>query len=214
MVDDHPMFLEGIAGRIQSQPDWEVCAHAETAEQAFDAVLQTQPDIVITNITLPEKSGLDLVKDIHAMMPAVPILVISVHDERFYATRVLAAGARGLVTKRASGEAIIKAVRRILAGEVYVSQEASQQILQTFSNGRNSNRSGDILQLSDREFEVFHLIGQGLSIGEIARRLHLSIKTVQTHRANIKAKLDAKTYVQLVSYAATWLVYGISGNNH
>jgi len=129
------------------------------------------------------------------------------HDERFYAERALTAGACGYITKQADGETIVEAARRSLSGEVCVSSEMSQQILQTFANGKNPSGTPSTRSLSDREFEVFRLIGQGLSSGQIARRLHLSIKTVRTHRANIKGKLKIKSNEQMISYAASWLVH-------
>jgi DNA-binding NarL/FixJ family response regulator len=207
VVDDHPMSREGIVAWILSEPGWEVSCQAETAEQALDSVIRTKPDVVVTDITLPEKSGLDLVRDIHAVAPEVRILVVSMHDERLYAERVLRAGGHGYVTKQAKGEAIVEAIRRILSGQVYVSRDLSQQILETFANKNSAAGICRVGQLTDREFEVFQLAGQGLPSAQIARRLQLSIKTVQAHRANIKVKLQIKTTPELISYAASWLAH-------
>jgi DNA-binding NarL/FixJ family response regulator len=210
VVDDHPMSREGIVAWILSMPDWEVSCQAETAEQALDAVIRIKPDIVVTDITLPGKSGLELIRDIHAVAPAVRILVVSMHDERLYAERALRAGAHGYVTKQAKGQAIVQAIRRILSGKFYLSQCMSQQILETLSN-KKSGGASSVTQLTDREFEVFQLAGQGLSSAQISRRLHLSIKTVQAHRANVKAKLQIKTAPELISYAANWLAHSATG---
>ena len=210
VVDDHPMSREGIVRWIRSTPDLEVCGEAETAAQAFDAVVLTKPDLVLTDITLPGKSGLELIKDIRAVAPALPILVISMHDERIYTERVLRAGAQGYVTKEVGGDTLILAIRRILAGKIYVSQEMSQQILQTFSGGKPAAPGSGIGQLTDREFEIFQLVGQGLLTCQVARRLHISVKTVQAHRANIKAKLNIRTTPKLISYAASWIAHEAS----
>ncbi|MBV8227151.1 MAG: response regulator transcription factor, partial [Verrucomicrobia bacterium] len=163
VVDDHPTSRDGIVKWILSEPDLKVCYQAETAEQALDAVIRMKPDLVVTDITLPGKSGLELIRDILAVAPALPILVISIHDERLYAERVLRAGGRGYVTKQARGDTIVEAIRRILSGHVYVSQEASQQILETLVTTKKSPEATSVRQLSDREFEVFQLTGQGLS---------------------------------------------------
>jgi DNA-binding NarL/FixJ family response regulator len=211
VVDDHPTSRDGIVKWIQSEPDLKVCCQAETAEQALDAVIRMKPDLVVTDITLPGKSGLELIRDILAVAPALPILVISIHDERLYAERVLRAGGRGYVTKQARGETIVEAIRRILSGHVYVSQEASQQILETLVTTKKSPEATSVRQLSDREFEVFQLTGQGLSSGQIARRMHLSVKTVQAHCSNIKVKLNIKTARQLISYAASWIAHEATG---
>jgi DNA-binding NarL/FixJ family response regulator len=207
VVDDHPMSREGIVAWILSEPGWEVTCQAETAEQALDAVMRTKPDIVVTDITLPGKSGIDLIRDINAVAPEVRILVVSMHDERMYAERILRAGGHGYVSKQAKGEAIVEAIRRILSGQVHVSQNMSQQILGTFGNKNTTPETSRVRQLTDREFEVFQLAGQGLSSAQIGRRLHLSIKTVQAHRANIKVKLQIKTTPALISYAASWLAH-------
>jgi len=211
VVDDHPVSREGIVKWILSEPDLKVCCEAETAEQALDAVIRLQPDLVVTDITLPGKSGLELIRDIQAVAPALPILVISIHDERNYAERVLRAGARGYVTKQARGDTILAAIRRILSGQVYVSQEASQQILETLVTAKKTPEATSVRQLSDREFEVFQLTGQGLSSSQIARRMNLSVKTVQAHCSNIKVKLKIKTARQLISYAAGWIAHEATG---
>jgi DNA-binding NarL/FixJ family response regulator len=210
IVDDHPMTRAGLVYVINHQPDLVVCAEAENAADALDAVDACEPDLVLADITLPGKSGLELIKDIKAIRPGLPILVISMHDESLYAERVLRAGARGYITKHEGGKKVMQAIRLVLGGQIYVSEKMSANILETFSGGRTASVRSLIAQLSDREFEVFQLLGEGLSTREIAERLHLSTKTVDAHRANIKAKLVIKTTSELISYAARWTEHRVN----
>jgi DNA-binding NarL/FixJ family response regulator len=206
VVDDHPMTREGIAQWLRHEPDFDVCYEAENASQAIEAIISMRPDLVLTDITLPGRSGLELIKDIHAVRPDLPVLVISMHDESLYAERALRAGARGYIMKHESGSKLVEAVRSVLRGEVYVSEKTSARVLGLFSShGKavSSTRSG-IERLSDREFHVFQLLGQGLSAHEIGTRLHLCAKTIDAHRANIKRKLSIKSTPELISYAAQW----------
>jgi DNA-binding NarL/FixJ family response regulator len=205
IVDDHPMTRAGLVHVINHQSDLVVCAEAENAADALDAVDAWEPDLVLADITLPGKSGLELIKDIKAIRPELPILVISMHDESLYAERVLRAGARGYITKQEGGEKLMQAVRHVLSGQIYVSEKMSAHILERFSGGQAAPVCSLVAQLSDREFGVFELLGQGLSAHEIAARLHISTKTVDAHRANIKAKLAIKTTSELISYAARWI---------
>ena len=205
IVDDHPMTRAGLVYVINHQPDLVVCGEAENAAEALDAVDESRPDLVLADITLPGKSGLELIKDIKALRPGLPILVISMHDESLYAERVLRAGARGYITKHEGGERLMQAVRHVLSGQIYVSEKMSAHILERFSRGQAAPVCSLVAQLSDREFGVFELLGEGLSAHEIAARLHISTKTVDAHRANIKAKLVIKTTSELISYAARWI---------
>jgi DNA-binding NarL/FixJ family response regulator len=205
IVDDHPMTRAGLVHVINHEPDLVVCAEAENAADALNALDACEPDLVLADITLPGKSGLELVKDIKAMHPELPILVISMHDESLYAERILRAGARGYITKHEGGKKLMQAIRRVLSGQIYVSEKMSAQILETFSGGQVAPVRSLIARLSDREFEVFELLGEGLAARAIAERLHLSTKTVDVHRANIKAKLAIKTASELISYAARWI---------
>jgi DNA-binding NarL/FixJ family response regulator len=203
IVDDHPMTRAGIAQWIRNEPDMEVCCEAETAEQGLEAAIAMKPDLVLTDITMHGKDGLELIKDLHAMQPHLPVIVISMHEESLYAGRVLRAGARGYLMKHEGGSKIVQAIRCVLAGGIYVSDAMSSQILERFSGKPNIKRSGTEL-LSDREFEVFQLIGKGVSTRDIGKKLHLSTKTVDAHRAHIKQKLKIKEVSQLISYAAVW----------
>ena len=205
IVDDHPMMRTGLGQLIDNEPDLKVCAEADTAGQAIDLVAKQKFDLALLDISLPDKNGLELIKDIRALCPELPMLVVSMHDEMIYAERVLRAGGRGYIMKQEGGEKFLAAIRQVLAGKVYVSQNMSARILEVFSGRQPDNFSSPVRKLSDREFEVFQLIGQGVGTREIADKLHLSIKTVEVHRANIKEKLALKTATELVRYAVRWV---------
>lgn len=204
IVDDHPMTRQGLVTLIEHQPDWAVCFEAQNAEQALEAIAKTKPDLALVDISLPGKSGLELIKDLRTLHEDLPVLVISMHDESLYVERVLRAGARGYVPKHAGAAKMVEAIRAVLNGRIYVSEEMSAHFLEQLSGRPSSQIRSPVEQLSDREFEVFELIGQGLSAHEIAKRLYLSAKTVDAHRANIKEKLKIKTTAELISYAARW----------
>jgi len=204
IVDDHPMMRQGLAQLIASEPDLTVCCEADTARQAFDTISRDKPDLALVDISLPDKSGLELIKDLHALYPELFILVVSMHDESLYAERVLRAGGRGYVMKQEGVKKLMEAIRQVLAGQIYVSEKMSARILEIFSGGRRDSSGSPIGRLSDREFEVFQLIGQGKGTREIAGHLHLSVKTVEVHRAHIKEKLDIKGATDLVRFAVRW----------
>jgi len=204
IVDDHPMTRAGLTHLINHQPDTLACGEAENAAEALDLFDVSQPDLMLIDITLPGKSGLELIKDIKAIRPDLPILVISMHDESLYADRVLRAGARGYITKHEGGDKLLVAIRQVLSGKIYVSESMSAHILEIFSGGQPGTVRSSIQNLSDREFEVFQALGEGLSSHEIAKKLHLSAKTVDAHRANIKTKLKINTTAELISFAARW----------
>ena len=204
IVDDHPMTRGGLTHLINHQPDTVVCGEAENAAEALDLLAESQPDLMVIDITLPGKSGLELIKDIKAMRPELPMLVLSMHDESLYADRVLRAGARGYITKHEGGEKLMGAIRHVLRGKIYVSESMSAHILEIFSGRPTGVERTSIQNLSDREFEVFEALGEGLSSHEIAKKLHLSAKTVDAHRANIKTKLKINTTAELISFAARW----------
>lgn len=204
IVDDHPITRSGLAYLINHQPDMTTCCEAQNAAQALEGVIRTKPDLVLTDFTLPDKNGLELIKDIKAIRPQLPILVISMHEESLYAERALRAGVRGYITKEEGGERLMRAVRHVLSGAIYVSDKMSARILEIFSGRRAMQERSPVEELSDREFEIFELLGDGLSTQQIAERLHLSMKTVDAHRAKIKEKLKLKTTNELISYAARW----------
>src|SRR5262245_22196942 len=200
IVDDHPMTRSGLAYLINHQPDMATCCEAQNAAQALEGVLQTKPDLVLTDFSLPDKNGLELIKDIRAVRPDLPILVISMHEESLYAERVLRAGARGYISKEEGGERLMRAIRHVLGGAIYVSDKMSAQILEIFSGGASRKQHSLVENLTDREFEIFELFGEGLSTQQIAHRLCVSIKTVSAHRANMKEKLQLRTTNELIAY--------------
>lgn len=205
LVDDHPFMRAGLAQLIDRQPDLMVCGEAGNPQEAFRALEATHPDVVLTDLTMPGRSGLEFIKDLLAAAPTLTVLVISMHDEVVYAERALRAGARGYIMKEAGGENLLTALRQVLRGEVYVSPRMSARILENLSGSRPRGSSSPIEKLSDREFEVFQLIGQGKSTRDIAAQLHLSPKTVDVHRANIKEKLALKDATALIRHAVRWV---------
>jgi len=205
IVDDHPMLRTGLAQLIDNEPDLKVCAEADTAGQAIDIVAKQKFDLALLDISLPDKNGLELIKDLRSLRPEMPILVVSMHDEMVYAERVLRAGGRGYIMKQEGGVKFLSAIRQVLAGQIFVSQHMSSRILEVFSGRQPDNFGSPVRKLSDREFEVFQFIGQGIGTRDIAEKLHLSVKTVEVHRANIKEKLALKTATELVRYAVRWV---------
>jgi DNA-binding NarL/FixJ family response regulator len=197
------MMRQGLAQLISAEPDLTVGWEADNAGQVLDLVAKHQPDLMIVDISLPGKSGLELIKDIRVLRPEALILVVSMHDEALYAERVLRAGARGYIMKQEGGKKLMAAIRHVLSGQIYVSEKMAAKILETVS-GHRSGGSSPVENLSDREFEVFQLIGNGKSTREIAAHLHISIKTVEVHRANIKEKLKLKSATDLVHQAVRW----------
>ena len=203
LVDDHPLLRAGLVGLIHGQPDLTVCREASTAAEALDAIERCVPDLVVTDLAMPGKGGLELIKDLNALYPDVPVLVLSMQDELLHAERVLRAGGRGYLMKEAGAEKMLEAIRRVLAGEIFVSQRMSARIMDLFSGRRAHNSPVQIL--TDREFEVFQLIGQGRTTKDIALELHLSSKTVDAHRGHIKAKLGLFDAAGLVRHAVRWV---------
>ena len=204
IVDDHPLYREGMAMYINRQADLEVCGETATADDAIELVKTLNPDLVTVDISLKESNGIDLVKSIKAMKPKVPVVVLSMHAESLYAERVLNAGASGYVNKEASPENILRAVRQALEGKVYLSESMTQAMLRKQMGGAEPVGNA-VDALSDRELEVFSLIGWGKTTAQIAESLHLSVKTVETYRANIKVKLDLKNNTELIRHATHWV---------
>jgi DNA-binding NarL/FixJ family response regulator len=205
IVDDHPMMRQGLAQLIDNEVDLKVCGEADTAGQALIVVSSQKPDLVLADISLPDKNGLELIKDLQAMHPGLPVLVVSMHDESLYAERVLRAGGRGYIMKQEGGKKLMEAIRQVLGGQIYVSEKMSAKILEIFSGRRPQAANSPLERLSDREFEVFQLIGQGKTTREIADHLHLSVKTVEVHRANIRQKLKLASGTDVVHQAIRWV---------
>lgn len=204
-MDDHPMMRAGLAQLINKQPDLQVCGEAGTPAEALQAMARGLPDLVVTDITMPGRSGVEFIKDALALHAGLPLLVVSMHDELIYAERALRAGARGYVMKEAGAEKLLLAIRRVLDGQVYVSESMSAKLLDSLTGRRPRGSRSPIEKLSDREFEVFQLLGQGKSTRDIARQLHLSTKTVDVHRAHLKEKLALKDATALIRHAVRWV---------
>jgi DNA-binding NarL/FixJ family response regulator len=206
VVDDHPLVREWLANLINQQPDLEVCGEAENAFDALRGIAATKPELAVIDITLNAASGLELIRDIRIQHPSVAPLVLSMHEEELYAERAMRAGARGYVRKRETSKNILAAMQRVLEGGIYVSQKLSNAMALKFLEGHEAAgvAQSHVAQLSDRELEVFQLLGQGRSTSEIADQLHLSLKTVQAYCVRAKEKLGLTTATELLREAILW----------
>jgi DNA-binding NarL/FixJ family response regulator len=205
LVDDHPLVREWLTQLIQRENDLTVCGEAEDTHDALNKIEQCQPDIVIADISLKSTHGLELVKDLQSRRPTLPVLVLSMHDESLYAERVLRAGAKGYITKQEATKRILYAIRQVLSGQVYVSESMATRMVHKLVQGRHETHSSPIERLTDRELEVFQLIGRGQGTRRIAEELHLGIKTVESYRARIKDKLKLTDGTQLLQQAIQWV---------
>jgi DNA-binding NarL/FixJ family response regulator len=205
IVDDHPIIRQGLSELINHEDDLVVCGQAEGANQALSAIKKTRPDTVVVDISLKDRSGLELIKDIRAQHPDLAVLALSMHDESLYAERALRAGARGYVMKVEATENVVKAIRRVLSGQVYLSDRMSARMIHKLVGHEAEASDSGIDRLSDRELEVFTMIGQGIGTRQIAEKLCLSIKTIETYRAHIKEKLDLADAAELLTYAVQWV---------
>ena len=203
IVDDHPMMRDGLRQLIANEPDLEVCGEVDDAPAALQQAERLKPDIALVDITLRSGNGLELIKDLQVRVPNTAVLVLSMHDESLYAERVLRAGGRGYIMKQEGGKKIIEGIRQVASGRTFVSETISSKILDSFS--RNNAGKSAVETLTDREFEVFQLIGQGLSTKEMAEKLRVSVKTIEVHRVNIKEKLNTPTATELIRFAVRWL---------
>lgn len=206
VIDDHPLLRQGLAMLINQQTDLEVCCEAEEGHAALNCIASKKPDIVILDISLKGPDGLELLKTIRTIAPDLPVLVLSMHDEAIYAERALRARANGYIMKQEAPERVLVAVRRILNGEVYLSDAMSKKMLQQYIDGAPSLLQSRIATLSDRELEVFCRIGEGRATREIAEGLHLSVKTVETYQAHIKEKLGLRSGRELIQHAIQWKI--------
>lgn len=204
VVDDHPIVRQGMIRLINEAPDLAVVAEGGSAEEALQAIAEHKPDIAIIDLFLKDSSGLDLIKDIKTHHPETYILVLSMHDASVYAERVLRAGARGYIMKDEGAAKVLEGIRHVLAGEIYLGEETSQKILSRLAGQSLSSEEAQINSLTDREIEILDLLGRGLGTQEIAAKLHRSAKTVETHRENIKAKLNMASSRDLLQYAIEW----------
>lgn len=205
LVDDHPMTREGLAAIINREADIMVCCEASDPAEAMSLLSKSKPDLIVTDMTMPGRSGIELIKDIHAMLPNMPMLVLSMHDEMLYAERALRAGARGYLMKDAGSAKVLEVIRLVLSGQSYVSAKMSARVLDAMTGRRPRGSTSPIEKLSDREFEVFQLLGSGKSTKEVAQALNLSPKTVDVHRGRIKEKLQLKDAPSLIHHAVRWV---------
>jgi DNA-binding NarL/FixJ family response regulator len=209
IVDDHPIVRQGLAQLINQEKDLEVCGQAEDAHEAMQAIRQLNPDMVIVDIGLKDTSGMELIKDLKVQYPDLPVLTLSMYDEAVYGERALRAGAKGYVMKQEATEKVVTAIRQVLAGEVYVSSGMAAKMVSKLV-GTGTRTAGSVADaLSDRELEVFRMIGEGFSTREMAEKLHLSIKTVETYRAHIKDKLGLSDANELLRSAIRWVNAGL-----
>jgi DNA-binding NarL/FixJ family response regulator len=204
VVDDHPIVRQGLALLINREPDLVVCGEAEEAMGAMHVLASSRPDVVILDISLNGPDGIDVLKNIRIAHPALPVLILSMHDESIYAERALRAGANGYIMKQEATQNVLVAVRRILGGEIYVSARIANQMLRHYITGPGTIRNSTIADLSDRELEVFRLIGEGHGTRQIADELHISIKTVESYQAHIKEKLSLRSSRELMQHAIQW----------
>lgn len=204
VVDDHPIVRQGLALLINQENDLMVCGEAEDMHTALQAATITHPDVMIVDISLNGPDGLELLKHVRLKCPALPVLILSMHDEQIYAERALRAGANGYIMKQEATERVLVALRRILSGETYVSDRIAKSMLQHYLRGANVAAYSPISELTDRELEVFRLIGEGHGTRQIAEQLHLSVKTVESYQAHIKEKLSLRSARELVQHAIQW----------
>jgi DNA-binding NarL/FixJ family response regulator len=207
LVDDHPIVRERLAELINQQPDLAVCGEAEDANAAVKAAQSLRPDLAILDITLKDTYGIELIKHLKTVLPKLPILVLSMHDESLYGERALRAGASGYLTKQQATKHVIEAIRRVLAGDIYASETLSRLLVQKMAGGMPGGGSPTDA-LSDRELEIFQLLGQGMSLDRIADSLFVSVKTVEAHREHIKQKMKFKSSAELLRYAMEFAMKG------
>jgi DNA-binding NarL/FixJ family response regulator len=210
IVDDHPMMRAGITQLINQQPGMEICGEAGSPAEAMARIPKLNPDLIIADLTMKSGGGLDFIKDSRALHENIPVLVVSMHDEKIHAERVLRAGASGYIMKEESPAHLASAVQRVLDGGVYLSEAMSSRLLKSVANTGTRNTDSPLQKLTDREFEVFQFIGRGQTTEEIAGQLHISPRTVDVHRAQIKEKLQLKSGTALVHYAVQW--FGSEGS--
>lgn len=205
ILDDHPVMRLGLRQLILAEEDLFICGEAGVAREAMESLAANHPDLLLIDLSLPDKNGLEVIKDIIAMHGKLPMLVVSMHDESVYAERVLRAGAKGYIMKEAAADHLVHAIRRVLSGGVYVSERMASILLGALSAGKRESGDQGVSALSDREFEVFQLIGQGMGSRAIAEKLGISVRTIDSHRARIKEKLRLRDGNALTKAAVCWV---------
>jgi len=204
VVDDHPLVREGLTNLINGQDDLVVCGEAKNSAQAIDRIIKTQPDVALIDISLENESGLELVKQLAAQFPQVALIILSMHDEGLYAERALRAGARGYVMKHETSSSVLASIRRVLGGGVYISERIVNKMARRLGSAGEPGARAPIERLSDRELEIFRLLGQGRTTSQIAGDLHLSLKTVQAYCARAKEKFGVTSLTELLRAAIQW----------
>ncbi len=207
IVDDHPIFRAGVAALLSGEDDFEICGEAHNSTSALEVMRRTTPDVALLDISLPGTNGIELVKLLLAEQPRLVILVISMHDESLYALRALRAGARGYIMKAEAMNHILEAIRKIVSGEIFVSPKFGERLIFKAVHGTESGTGSPVDSLSDRELEVLGLLGRGFASREIAQELHLSVKTIETHRSHIKEKLGFKDAGEMTRFAVEWFAH-------
>ncbi len=205
IVDDHPLFRKGLEQLIHSDSAFAVCGEANNASEAMDVIRKLNPDLAIVDLSLPGANGIELIKNIRAEFPKLPILVLSMHDESLYALRALRAGAEGYVMKHEAMANVIQAIHEVFNGRPYLSPAMAAQVITKFAHRGSQSEADAVERLSDRELEILELIGKGNEVRQIAKLLHLSPKTVETHRAHIKEKLNLQNARQVTRFAVQWV---------
>lgn len=201
IVDDHPIVRQGLMQLLNNEPDLEVCGQGEDAYQALRTIRQLRPDLTLLDISLKDTGGIELLKELRAQDPKLQVLILSMHDESLYAERALRAGARGYIMKQEAPQTLLQAVRKVLKGDVYVSEKMSGVLLQRMVGNRKPDGTLPMDRLTDREMEIFRMIGAGMTVKEIAEKLFLSAKTIEAHREHIKEKLTLKSSAELLRFA-------------
>lgn len=204
LVEDHAVFREGLTLLIENEPDLQVCGAAETVADAMAQIADLEPDVVVVDISLGQENGLDLIKRLHQYQAKLPVLALSMHDENVYAERALAAGARGYIMKNEAMDIVRQAIRRVLTGEIYVSEKMVSRMIHKLVHLRVPVTPSLVDMLSNREFDVFRMIAQGIGPTQIAQELGVSVKTIETHREHIKEKLGLKNGTELTRFALAW----------
>lgn len=205
VVDDHPILRQGLTQLINQEADLSVCGEAEEAHKAIEAIAALNPDMVIVDISLRDINGIELIKKIRVRDETLPILVLSMHDESLYTERALRAGANGYIMKQEASDQVVRAIRQVLSGEIYVSDRVGSKLLRKIIHGRPTAIDSPIDKLSDRELEVFRLIGRGYRTRQIAEMLRLSVKTVESYREHIKQKMGFRDATELLQHAIQWI---------
>ena len=205
IVDDHPIVREGLSDLINKEDDLAVCGEAEDGQGAMAVIRELEPDIAIVDISLQETSGLELIKDLKVQHPSMPVLALSMYEESLYAERVLRAGAKGYIMKREATKNVVVAIRKVLSGQLYLSEKMAITLVDKLVGGKADASASPIDRLTDRELEVFSMLGHGKGTRQISERLHLSVKTIETYRSRIKEKLNLASGSELLQHAFQWV---------